>query len=260
LSPENGLPEERPEEPVSSGEGEPVPAEADSRSAPFWRYQDVLLAVGLAIPIFVLAFGATLAVLHLVPWRLSDGAKILLPQFTGYAFALAPVVLLFRWKYDRPFWASVAGKVEPSSILPSISSGIFLAILILVSGAVLRPPEIESPLEDLMDDPKSAILVAFFASTLGPVFEELFFRGLLQPLLIRSAGVIAGILLAAVPFALLHGPQYAWSWRHLLLIMMAGAGFGWRRYATGSTASAAIMHAGYNATLVGGYLVGRNQF
>jgi membrane protease YdiL (CAAX protease family) len=52
--------------------------------------------------------------------------------------------------------------------------------------------------------------------------------------------------MAAVPFGLLHLQQYGNSWRHVLLITLAGAAFGWMRYRTGSTKAAVIMHAAYN--------------
>jgi membrane protease YdiL (CAAX protease family) len=103
-------------------------------------------------------------------------------------------------------------------------------------------------MEELMREPRTALALGFFAVTLGPICEELLFRGLLQPLAVRTFGVVAGILTAALPFALLHGPQYAWSWQHVLLILMAGAAFGYARYRTGSTAMATVMHAGYNFT------------
>jgi membrane protease YdiL (CAAX protease family) len=87
--------------------------------------------------------------------------------------------------------------------------------------------------------------------------EEIFFRGLLQQSATRSLGPIAGILIGAVPFALLHGPQYAWSWRHVLMIAAAGSAFGWWRMRTGSTGASSLMHAVYNGVFVAGFLVGR---
>jgi len=44
----------------------------------------------------------------------------------------------------------------------------------------------------------------------------------------------------------MHLQEYGYSWRHGLLITMAGAGFGWMRQRTGSTKAAALMHATYN--------------
>ena len=60
----------------------------------------------------------------------------------------------------------------------------------------------------------------------------------------RGAG---GILLAAIPFGLLHFPEYGNSWRHALLISGAGVAFGWMRQVTGSTKASTLMHAAYNA-------------
>jgi membrane protease YdiL (CAAX protease family) len=92
------------------------------------------------------------------------------------------------------------------------------------------------------------ILVGIFAVTLGPLCEELAFRGFLQPLLVRSVGAALGIFLTSVPFGLLHLQEYSWSWRHALLITLAGCAFGVVRYRTRSTAVAAVMHAAYNST------------
>jgi membrane protease YdiL (CAAX protease family) len=126
-----------------------------------------------------------------------------------------------------------------------------------VLGAILRPPDIKTPLEELMKDPASLLLVGIFAVTLGPLCEELAFRGFLMPLAVRTFGAIAGVLLAAAPFAVLHGFEYAWSWQRLVIIFFAGAAFGWMRYRSGSTAAAAIMHAGYNLVFFAGMLAQR---
>jgi membrane protease YdiL (CAAX protease family) len=115
------------------------------------------------------------------------------------------------------------------------------------------------PIEELLKDRTSVIFVGLIAVTLAPVCEELIFRGFLQPLLSRSLGPALGILIAASPFALLHGPEYGWSWRHVALIGLAGVGFGWARYKTGSTAAAAAMHSTYNLTIFAGYLALRSQ-
>jgi membrane protease YdiL (CAAX protease family) len=61
---------------------------------------------------------------------------------------------------------------------------------------------------------------------------------------------VGGIVLAALPFALLHWQQYAGSWQHVFAVFLAGAVFGYVRHRTKSTATAAVMHAGYNSTFV----------
>ncbi len=112
---------------------------------------------------------------------------------------------------------------------------------------LIHTPNVSTPLTDMMQDRTSVILLATFGVTLGPLCEELAFRGFLQPLLVRSLGAVPGILVAAIPFGLLHFQEYGNSWRHAVLIALAGASFGWMRQATGSTRAAAIMHASYNA-------------
>jgi membrane protease YdiL (CAAX protease family) len=97
--------------------------------------------------------------------------------------------------------------------------------------------------------------VGLFASTLGPVCEELAFRGFMLPLLARSFGVPAGVLLTAIPFGLLHGAQYSWLWQQVVLVTLAGVVFGTVRAVTRSTAASAMMHATYNLTFFVGYLV-----
>jgi hypothetical protein len=139
----------------------------------------------------------------------------------------------------------------------SAPQGIYVAVGILALGVILRTPAVESPMHEMLRDPVSIALVGILASTIGPFFEEVFFRGLLQPVLVSRLGVISGIVLSSLPFALLHGPQYAWSWRHILLITLAGAAFGWRRYKTESTGAAAVMHGAYNFTLFVGFIAGR---
>ena len=88
-----------------------------------------------------------------------------------------------------------------------------------------------------------------FGVGIAPLFEELAFRGVLQPLLVRSLGAVPGIVAAAIPFGLLHYREFGNSWRHAVLIALAGATFGAMRHWTGSVKASTIMHAAYNALI-----------
>jgi membrane protease YdiL (CAAX protease family) len=109
-------------------------------------------------------------------------------------------------------------------------------------------------MEELLKGRSSLLLMGFFAVTLGPLFEELAFRGFLQPLLVSTFGAVGGVLLQAVPFAALHGAEYAWSWQQLIVMLLAGSAFGWMRHRTGSTAASTYMHAGFNFVVFLGML------
>jgi membrane protease YdiL (CAAX protease family) len=107
-----------------------------------------------------------------------------------------------------------------------------------------------TPLKGLLATRASVALLIVFVGFLGPLFEELAFRGFLMPLLVRSLGAVSGIVFTALLFALLHGPEYEWSWRHVTLILLAGVVFGSVRYVTRSTTAAVMIHSSYNLTFL----------
>jgi CAAX protease family protein len=113
---------------------------------------------------------------------------------------------------------------------------------------MLRTPEISLPFQQMLDNRPTVLLFSIFVVILGPLCEELAFRGFLLPLFVRSLGAAAGIIVTGLLFGCLHAPEYSWSWRHVLLVSLAGCVFGWVRHQTGSTAAATYMHSTYNLT------------
>ena len=89
--------------------------------------------------------------------------------------------------------------------------------------------------------------------TLGPVLEEVVFRGYLFSLLMWLLGRVAvcarfrlTVVSAAVIFAVVHLSQPGVSWLQLACITSTGMLYGWMRWRSGSTALAAVSHALYN--------------
>jgi len=238
-----------------------TPPPAPEERYPFWGYGDVLLFIGLAFP--SLLAGAlvvkTVVVLLRIPVH-NRIFEILPAQFGGYAILFGLLALLFRWQYGRRFWPSLGW--TPPSLPPSrmVLAGVGLAVAVALGSMALRTPDINSPMKEFLASRTSVLLLAIFGTTLGPLCEELAFRGFMQPLFVRSAGPAGGILLAALPFGLLHLQQYGWSWRHGLLITLAGVGFGWMRHRTGSTRAAVVMHMAYNCTFFVGLVVQQKDF
>jgi len=93
--------------------------------------------------------------------------------------------------------------------------------------------------------------------TLGPVLEEVVFRGYLFALLAWSFRRLATnlvlnwlvVITAAVVFAVVHLAQPGVSWLQLACITSTGTLNGWIRLRWGSTAPAVTAHAAYNLTL-----------
>jgi len=88
--------------------------------------------------------------------------------------------------------------------------------------------------------------------TLGPVLEEVLFRGYLFTFMIWAFNGMRNhllVALAALIFAAIHLAQPGVSWLQLVCITSTGTLYGWIRCRSGSTAPAAVSHAAYNLTL-----------
>lgn len=214
----------------------------------FWGYSELFLFIGLAIPAMLAGFGlvrAAIAIFRLHPIRIAES---LMQQFVGYFFLFLILVVIFRAQYNRPFWQSLGWKALKAPPFFITTLGFCTAVAVVGLGTLIRTPTTSNPLTELMLESRaSMVLVTIFGITLGPLAEELAFRGFVQPLLTKSFGPPVGIVLAAVPFGFLHFAEYGNSWRHVLLISAAGAAFGWMRHATGSTKASTLMHSAYNA-------------
>ena len=222
---------------------------AEDRDA-FWNYSDLALFIGLVIPCMLLGLGAIRIVYSVLHFHPKLKALELLPeQVLGYLLIFGALALILRLQYDRPFWSSLGWK--PLHLNPAliVLAGATTSLAVAFLGSLIHTPVTDSPMMELLQNRTSAILMAIFGILIAPPCEELAFRGFLQPLLVRSLGPAPGILLTAIPFGLLHYSEFGNSWRHAVLISLAGAIFGLMRHVTGSTKSSALMHASYNALI-----------
>jgi membrane protease YdiL (CAAX protease family) len=181
----------------------------------------------------------------------SSGFTQLVFQCIFYLLLMGVLRIILSWKYQAPFWQSLGCNFDFPHAWRYFLLGPVLSITLGSLTVLLRPPLTESPIEELILDRRALILVLL----LGPVVEELVFRGFLYPLLARALGPWLAIVATAIPFALLHGAQSEWTWQLLVPIGLAGVVFGIVRYATGSTVAAMLVHVGYNSTAVALYLV-----
>jgi uncharacterized protein len=233
----------------AAGSGEPSPPEQPG-AYPFWGYSTVLLFVSLALPSMLLGVGIVRGFLRLFGIHTTVPVAELIPgQFIGYGILFGLLAVTLRVQYDKPFWSSLGWLPSRVPLLWLAIAGFAAVFVVGLTSALLRTPNTPNPMTEMMRGPSAMILMAIFGTTVGPLCEELAFRGLLQPLLVRTFGVAGGILMAALPFGLLHFREYGNSWRHVVLISLAGAAFGWMRQISGSTKGSTIMHAAYNALL-----------
>ena len=224
------------------------------RRAPIWGYRDLALFLSAVLP------SLALAALFLRTTRMvapaffgSDAVRTLVFQSFMYVFLVGALYLVIAWRYGEPFLTSLGWTFPIPHAFFVLTGGPALTIALSALGVLLRAPLDSSQIEVLIKSRASLAAIILFGVVLAPIFEEMLFRGFLLPLLVRSMGPWLGIVLTAVPFALLHGAQNHWAWQPVLLIGIAGIAFGYVRYKTGSTTAAFLMHSAYNATGFLGY-------
>ena len=166
------------EEPIAeSGFTAAAPPPADS--FPFWSYQDLALLIGLALPSLL---AAALLVEGLVRTFTTTApgrpVQLLAAQFLGYGLWFLCLYTVLWLRYARPFWRSLGWTMPPLSVLVSCAAwGPVLALVAAVLGFLLRTPNLDMPIQQFLRDRQSLLLVGVFATTLGPICEELIFRG-----------------------------------------------------------------------------------
>lgn len=222
--------------------------------SPFFDYADLLLFIGICAPCLLIAALLVRGVAHL--FHASTNVQLLLAQAIWYFLAFGALAILFRIRYQEPFWRSLSWRpISLANAAGAILAGPALIVGLSLVAAALRTPDVPTPFEQMLGSPASIVLLGILAVILGPVCEELAFRGFLMPLLIRSLGAAGGIVLTGVLFGSAHGYEYQWSWQYMLLISLVGCAFGWAKYKTQSTTTSALMHVTFNLTQFAALLV-----
>ncbi len=230
----------------------PVPTPAEN---PVWSGWDVLLIAGITLlTLFVTQLLIVLAARRFVYRHESflDVAQkpvlALLSELLTYAVVALYMILLVEGKYRARFWQAIRWN------WPGIAGASMLGIGVLmlgfdILGRYLPMPK-TTPFDQFFATPTDAYLTVAFAITLGPLMEELFFRGFLYPVIARRRGMFWGIVLTALPFGLIHAFQYGYAWGAVLIIVLVGIVLTAIRAKTKSVASSFLAHVGYNGTLM----------
>lgn len=234
-------------------ESVPVPAK---KSFPAWSGWNVLaIAFFTGVTILVFTLIALFAVRALPEYRnvpiadLATNAKVVIgAQAAAYPVVLLFIFLLVRTKSDEPFGKAVQWNWPGVTAPAFLAGGVILALVVDGLARFLPIPK-SLPMDTFFHDAGSAYMMAAFGITLAPLLEEVFFRGLLFPLVRRSFGVVVGVLLTALAFAAIHGAQLDYAWAPVLSIFVVGVVFTLVRFQTNSVAASFLMHCGYNFAL-----------
>ena len=225
----------------------PVPA-----ATPPWGLAELCGAVA--------AFAITLmlAVQLMGPADPTDAGTLMLAHLPAHLVAIAAILVLGAL-HGAPGRAALglrlhgltrqllAGLAAYAGFLLLWVPLVFLGYTALLHALGLQLPE-QATMRWLLEHRDARwfpVLLVVVAGT-GPVMEECFFRGLLQPYLVARLGVLPGILATAALFGAMHDPpQYL-----ALPIGLIGVFLGLVRHRTGSLLVPAALHALHNALML----------
>lgn len=218
---------------------------------PPWSGWDVLLIVGMTfftilVSQFAILFGAKYFFYRHA--SLADLAQepllLLISQFVIDGAVALFLVALVEGKYHARFWNAIRWN-WPTSEWRLLSIGVVMLLALSALESILPMPR-DTPFDKLFERPRDAYLLAIIAVSLGPLVEELFFRGFFYPVLARRWGAAWAVFLTALPFALMHMPQYGYAWGALTVVLIVGIVCGVVRAVTRSVGASFLVHVGYN--------------
>ncbi|MGD0567099.1 MAG: type II CAAX endopeptidase family protein [Candidatus Sulfotelmatobacter sp.] len=231
------------------------PPTAKAGENPVWSGWDVLIIAALTLgAIFIVQVVIVVAAHRFVypheSWLdvAQRPALALLSELLTYVVVVLYMVVLVQGKYRTRFWQAVRWNWPGIAGVSMAGIGVLMLTFDLL-GKFLPMPK-ETPFDQFFATPFDAYLTVAFAVSLGPLMEELFFRGFLYPVIARRMGAVWGILLTALPFGLMHFVQYGYSWGAVLIIFLVGVVLTTVRAVTKSVASSFLAHVGYNGTLM----------
>ena len=235
---------------------EPVVIVPVQRPFPAWSAWDVLaVLVFTAVVVFTFSLAALFiartvpAYRHTPVAELATNARVVIgAQAAAYPLVILFMFVLVRSRTHERFGKAIHWNWPGISAPGFFAMGIILAVVIDGLSRFLPIPN-SLPMDKYFNDASSAYLMAAFGITLAPLMEELFFRGLLYPLLRRAFGLTIAVVLTAAAFAAIHGTQLGYAWAPILSIFVVGVVLTAARARSGSVAASFLMHCGYNFAL-----------
>ena len=185
----------------------------------------------------------------------------------GQTLAFAPLAgLLGFWAWQRrdrgdplglvprrPLHALAAGCISVVLLTP-IAMGLATGLVLLAMPFGYEPPLVGHRLLPVLLEagPEEQLALIGAVCLLVPFFEEIFFRGIIQSLMMSlipiqgdTARRWTTIILAAAVFALMH--YSAVPWPNLFALFVVGAGFGWLYERDRNLLVPIVAHAGFNS-------------
>lgn len=187
------------------------------------------------------------AVSHAAGLQQSGLAAAVMARTATYLIILLPMVV---WALVSSRWLERRARVAgPMSVWTALAIGVLVAVLAFALVLFMLVVTQCLALEHAIEAPSAATwlgvglaagLVAFQAGA-----EEMFFRGWLQPILLKRWGVWPGVVATSALFVVAHSVLLH-GWLGVVNVFLAGMLFGLLALRTGSVAAAFAAHGVWN--------------
>ena len=239
-----------------------------------WGWWDLLLLVVIGFAGFLVSSLLVLTAFLAVGITMNQIKNSIVDQglFSVIATCLISIALLayllaqMRLRFNLPAWHALGwrslrtGQVpHRAAYLGLILSGFLLSLIVAASSSFFTT-KTKMPIEQFLQDRRSALLLLILSVTLAPLFEETIFRGYIYPVAARSFGVPIGILFTGTIFGLLHSAQLGNSWPQVGLLIFVGIVFTYARARSGTVLASYLLHVSYNSFLFLSFLVASHGF
>ena len=218
---------------------------------PQFRWQRLDLAAFAVF--FLLTWLALSVVAALVSDSPSNAAgiyQLLLSVFldvlvVGFIFYLVrilhgqPLLVTLRWNHK-----------EKVSLVSLILTGTLLAIAALIVSGIFPPPP-DTVFDKFLTTTPSLVLFVVFGVAVGPLLEEVIFRGFIYTLLADVYSPTVAVPITSVLFAMMHVSQLRGNLPAVLLILGVGYALTVIRKRSNSLIPSVIVHMTYNSLILG---------
>jgi membrane protease YdiL (CAAX protease family) len=160
---------------------------------------------------------------------------------------IAFIFLLVKGLHGQPILRTLRVVRTPLSTIARFAiAGVLLGLVIVMLSQFL-PVSSGAAVEGAA----SLTLVVLFGGVLGPILEEIVFRGFVFKVVEDAYDASLAVPVTTVLFAGLHLPQLGGSWSAFVVILIVGYLFTVVRRRTGSLIPSIMMHTAYNSTILG---------
>ena len=235
--------------------------------------------IALTVAVFILSEIIVLTMAHgvSVEASLKDERLQLFVNMLTYSIALSVAYFVMPLFWNRSFSDGLKWNFAEAS--PWLGLGGLTMGFAAQGVTVFIPHQKELPIEQIFHNPAIIWFLVVFAVLVGPLFEEIVFRGFLLPAIAiavdwlriprgssdvqslenldawrqsadySSVALVISSLITSALFAAIHGPQLGYTLPALALLMCVSLVLCFVRLRTGSVAASTIVHGCYNLSV-----------